>query len=433
MKFVFADSLDFVDPNFDFLEDRSLPEREIYWDDQFPHELMGRPPYDGMLVSKATVGGPKINGKYTSAQSMMFNRVGAREFLRYREKDFPGSMMIGDCGAFSYHNMEEPPYTPEEMVDFYGDGEFSHGCSVDHIIFDFVDDDKASRLPEERLEENQRRFEITSTNAETFLRESKRLGNRFTPLGVIQGWSPESMGQAALRLTKMGYDYLAVGGMVPLNAAQIKKALKSIREYIGDDIRLHILGFAKADQLVEFSEFNITSFDSTSPLIRAFKDSNRNYYVRSEEKIEYFSAIRIPQSTENRTLKALAKEGKFSQEDLQRREKDALNALRAFDQDELGLEEALENVMNYCSPLLLGKDEDFSEREKQKIKNLENRYRETLEERPWSKCNCDICSKVGVEVIIFRGGNRNRRRGFHNLEIYHQYVKELREADDEKV
>ena len=81
------------------------------------------------------------------------------------------------------------------------------------------------------------------------MKESKRLSNHFTPLGVIQGWSPSSMGQAALRLKKMGYDYLAVGGMVPLDARQIKMALQGIRESVGNEIRLHILGFAKVEQL----------------------------------------------------------------------------------------------------------------------------------------------------------------------------------------
>jgi hypothetical protein len=29
---------------------------------------------------------------------------------------------------------------------------------------------------------------------------------------------------------------------------------------------------------------------------------------------------------------------------------------------------------------------------------------------------------VGVEVIIFRASNRNKRRGFHNLGVYHKHL-----------
>ena len=33
--------MDFVDPNYDFIKDKSSPEREPYWDDQYPHEILG--------------------------------------------------------------------------------------------------------------------------------------------------------------------------------------------------------------------------------------------------------------------------------------------------------------------------------------------------------------------------------------------------------
>lgn len=46
-------------------------------------------------------------------------------------------------------------------------------------------------------------------------------------------------------------------------------------------------------------------------------------------------------------------------------------------------------------------------------------YRETLSARPWEACPCGICAKVAVQVV-FRGAERNRRRGFHNLWVLHQ-------------
>ena len=153
MKFIFADSLDYVDPRYNFTTDRSPPDREPYWDDVFPHELLGYAPYDGLLVSRAIVGGYQGSGKYSESQAMRFRRVGAREFLRFREGDYPGSLMFGDCGAYSYHMLEKPPYTTEEIVDFYGDGRFTHGCSIDHVIFDFVEDGDES-LEDARLEKN---------------------------------------------------------------------------------------------------------------------------------------------------------------------------------------------------------------------------------------------------------------------------------------
>ena len=53
----------------------------------------------------------------------------------------------------------------------------------------------------------------------------------------------------AAELVKMGYDYLALGGMVPLKAEQIMGALKAVSA-IPDDVQVHILT-AKADEVQE--------------------------------------------------------------------------------------------------------------------------------------------------------------------------------------
>ena len=428
MKFIFADSLDYVDPRYDFMADRSPSDREPYWDDVFPHELLGYAPYDGLLVSRAIVGGFSGAGKYSESQSMRFRRVGAREFLRYRENDYPGSLMFGDCGAYSYHMLDEPPYTTEEIVDFYGDGCFTHGCSIDHIIFDFVEDGD-DNIDINRLEDNRRRCEITLANAENFLKQSSGLGDRFTPIGVVQGWSPASMAAAAVRLKKMGYTYIGIGGMVPLRAPQIKRALEEIRKAVGNDLGIHILGFAKAEEIASFGYLNITSFDTTSPLIRAFKDASRNYFaLRPEGGLDYYSAIRVPQAIENNFLKALARKGVYSQEDLQSREVLALRALRAFDRDEVSTDQALDAVMSYAAPLAIGRDHGHTPREVQRLEGLRERYRRTLCDRPWQSCDCEVCLQASIEVIIFRASNRNKRRGFHNVQAYHRHLEQVGRA-----
>ncbi|WP_089650003.1 DUF6884 domain-containing protein [Halobacterium hubeiense] len=56
--------------------------------------------------------------------------------------------------------------------------------------------------------------------------------------------------------------------------------------------------------------------------------------------------------------------------------------------------------------------------------NLLQEYQETLRNRPWEKCDCPICSEHGIEVCIFRGNDRNRRRGFHNTRRFYDEFKE---------
>ncbi len=423
MRFIYADSLDYVDPLYDFEADRSPSTRRPYWDDLYPHEFLDPPPYHGVLVSRAIVGdGPVGGGKYTAAQAQRFRREGARAFLRLDDPRFAGMPVFGDCGAFAYHRAEVPPYTPEDMLAFYDDAGFTHGCSVDHIIFEFEEEYRTGLGGGNA--EARRRFDITQANAEAFLRAARPLANRFTPMGVIQGWSPGSMAEAARRLCAMGYSYLAVGGTVPLKTPQIKACLRAIREAIPADVGLHVLGFAKADDIADFRPFGITSFDTTSPLLRAFKDAKANYYLRrADGRMDYYTAIRIPQAIENPKLQRLAKRGERRQEDLLRLERRALASLRAYDRGEVGLDEALDAVMDYDVPTLL--EEPGEAVSPRKVADLRSRYARTLRDRPWKNCVCAVCQHASIEVVIFRASNRNKRRGMHNLAVFKTLVDEL--------
>lgn len=421
MKFIFADSLDFVDPRYDFLNDRNGEGRRPYWDDAYPHEIMGYAPYGGVLISRGIVGDHRVKGKYSEAQAMRFRRVGAREFLRLNDPKFASLDLFGDCGAFTYVKDTVPPYTPADTAEFYADCGFSHGCSVDHIIFDF--DETLSGMMSVSPEAK-RRYDITIENADAFYKETRALRN-FTPLGVVQGWSPTSMAQAAKSLVAMGYDYLALGGMVPLKSDQIKACLAAIREVVPPQTRLHILGFAKANEIDTFGPFNITSFDTTSPLLRAFKDAKQNYFLRNESgKLDYFTAIRVPQAIENARLTRLVRQGDFRAEDLSRLEAESLRALRDFDAVGGDVEAVLEPVLEYNA--IIATDRPYAEvRDTPTMKRLESAYRETLTSRPWKRCGCTICENAGIEVMIFRASNRNKRRGIHNLAVYKSLIDDL--------
>ena len=48
------------------------------------------------------------------------------------------------------------------------------------------------------------------------------------------------------------------------------------------------------------------------------------------------------------------------------------------------------------------------------VKSMRYSYKRTLEDKPWQGCGCEFCQELGIQVLIFRGGNRNRRRGAHN-------------------
>ena len=415
MKFLYSDSLDYIDPDYDFLADRPSRDRKAHAADQFPHEFMDEPPYDGLLVSRAAVGDATRRGKYTQSQSMRFRREGARAFLRFPEAHFPGSMMMGDNGAFSYRNEDVPPYEVADTLEFYEDGGFTHGCAVDHLIFDLNGDEPPS-------EEARRRSAITLENADAFITQSRALGDRFTPIGVVQGWSVGSMADAAESLTKMGYDYLALGGTVPLRIEQISAILERVRERVGSHVRLHVLGFGKIDHVDVLRRHGVASFDTTSPLLRAFKDGRRNYFVAQPDgSVGYHIAIRIPDAIDNPKLLRQAKRGRLDQESLLRLERRALKEVRAFGRGGSSPEEAVEATLAY-GRYALWDEGRTKEQNETRLQTLRRSYSAALRERPWEHCECRVCREIGVEVMIFRASNRNKRRGMHNLHVFTQQL-----------
>ena len=399
MKFIFPDSQDFVDPNFNFeLETRS-PTRVRQRDDLYPHELLKSPPYDGVLVSKAVVDGSVAGaGKYTAAQRMRFLRSGVREFFRLNKPEFKDLITMGDCGAFAYIREEVPPYTVEEVVTFYDEAGFDLGVAVDHIIGSYnAELDQGLPGIDAVPPEWRKRQEITLQLATEFRAVHASRKSKFTPVAVAQGWSPASYAHAVTELQKMGYDYIALGGLVPLKTRDIVAAVRAVDVVRNSSTRLHLLGVTRLDSLKIFHGHGVASFDSTSPLQRAFKDAKVNYYADPEP----YTAIRVPQVDGNPGLQRAIRSGKVAQDAAIKLERQCLDLLQAFDKDQATEESVLDALYSYSEL------HDTSSR----VAN----YRRTLADRPWRDCSCQVCQDLGINVMMFRGAERNRRRGFHNL------------------
>ena len=138
MKFFFPDSQDQIDPGFDLVTEERSPLRVRQRDDLYLHEVLSGHVIDGLLVSKAIVDGvPGTSGKYTLAQRHRLYRAGVRRFFRLDAAPGPRVLTMGDCGAFSYVRDEEPPYSPDQVIDFYEECGFDLGISVDHVILGY--------------------------------------------------------------------------------------------------------------------------------------------------------------------------------------------------------------------------------------------------------------------------------------------------------
>ncbi|HAS8178165.1 TPA: tRNA-guanine transglycosylase [Vibrio vulnificus] len=409
MKYFFPDSQDFVDPNFDFETEKYKPLRVTQRDDVYAHHLLERP-YDGLLISKAIVEG--IPGKtdktrYSRGQKYRLFREGAHRFFRLTS-DF---QIMGDSGAFSYINEEVPPYSTDDLIDFYVKSRVNSGVSLDHVVMGYSDSQSKKPISDEVFESHRTRVELSLNNAEVFLRQNRHYS--FTPYGVAQGWDKFSYIRSVRALKHMGYRHITIGGIVTLNSKQICELLDEIHTQVPGGYGLHLLGIGREEIIPHLAKRNVISIDSTTPLKQSFLNEKRNYRLNGET----YCAIRLPQSCSNTKVKNAISSGKIKQEQVSKLERSALCALRLYEKRQLSLEDTINAISEY-EQLVLGRDS-----------YLNSEYRRTLQDRPWEMCGCNICKHVGIEALIFRGSERNKRRAFHNL---HDFYNNLVQVHEEK-
>jgi hypothetical protein len=406
VKFFFPDSQDLVSPTYDFERDEYPPFRVRQRDDRYAHEALGEAPYHGILVSKSIVDGSiKGSGKYSSAQRERLYRCGGgvREFFR-----LPSSVeSLGDNGAFNYADELVPPVTVSETLDFYVGCKFDAGVSVDHIIFGY---EPAQSLDNADPAWAERRL-LTLRLAEEFMHQVTDQGLSLEPVGAAQGWSPESYADSVRQLQDMGYRRIALGGMVPLKTPEIVACLEAIDLVRKPGTQLHLLGITRVTSMEVFAQMGVTSFDSTSAFRQAFMDDRNNYHTQTDS----FVAIRVPQVDGNPTLKRAVLAGKVSQREAIEQERVCLKALRSLNGTTRANDAALEALAVYESIC-------------QSKKTYIPQYARTLDAAPWRSCPCSLCRTLGIEIAIFRGTERNKRRGFHNLSVLAHKMKNVGDA-----
>jgi hypothetical protein len=379
---------DQVDPDFDF-ETETHSGGTGDWSNQvYAHQMFKEPNYDGILISK-------IVAEQSKKKAERINRLGVHRHLRV-PRNFP---VMGDCGAFGYINEEDPPFTTSEILEYYTRLDFDYGVSIDHFAIGEEGDRK-------------RRYELTIHNANDFIIEHKKLGLNWTPIGAVQGWDEASFSKAAKQYASMGYNYIAVGAMVRRRSPEIISIVQSVRKVIPAETKLHLFGVARLNSLQAFANAGVTSADSASCLRKAWLGGSGNNYLAVDG--QEYGAIRIPEADKSFRAKRMVSEGRATLEDVRKIEYACLEAMHAFDRGERSVEQVIELLHEY-DQLITPERQD-------------NRayLRLTLEAQPWKTCPCDICKTVGIDVVIFRGNNRNRRRGFHNTyAFYHLFQRIL--------
>jgi hypothetical protein len=95
--------------------------------------------------------------------------------------------------------------------------------------------------------------------------------------------------------------------------------------------------------------------------------------------------------------------GLIDQDAAIKRERECLRVLREYDAGQTNVEEVIDALQRYNE--ILGLD------------GYTGAYKQVLDDLPWKDCSCKICVEAGINVLLFRGSERNKRRGFHNLYV----------------
>lgn len=352
-------------------------------------ECFNEPPIDGVLVSR-------VNIERTNHLRQKAEREGIHAALR-----FYGPIM-GDCGAFSYVDDPKPRYEALQTLSFYKDLGFDIGVTVDHLIVKTVKVSDKERRPLTDAEKEER-WNLTIENAKKMFDEAQKTryeGIRL--IGITQGWDEESYARGIRELLEHGFNYVGLGGLAKKPTITIQKVLfrvhKEIKEHLKERrekihywprIGLHLFGVARKDLFTTMLQCGVTSFDSASPLRMAWTSGTKNYMMNEH----FYTAIRI-------------REARNEKEKLQ--EKIVFQKLKEFAQRRVTADEFAAILKDYDP-------KGFSFREKDVLR--------TLKDKPWEKCDCPICTEIGLHVCIFRGCERNMRRGFHNVYHFHKILK----------
>lgn len=378
---------DLVDRDFDFDNDIHSGGGGDWSNEVYAHQLYPEPNYDGILISK-------VVAEKSKKKKERINRLGVHRYLRV-PREFP---IMGDCGAFGYIQETVPPYSTDEILDYYTRLDFDMGVSIDHLIVSATESVK------------QERYGLTIANAEEFLKEHKKAKLPWTPIGAVQGWDPKSYAAAAKDYVAMGYQYIGLGGLVRTSTKDILELLTAVHEVVPSNVKIHLFGLARIDSMKAFSDLGVSSVDSASLLRRAWMGTGQNYLSIDGK---FFTAIRIPEANKSFRAKRMVSERRASSSEVEKLERISLHALREFDGGRKKIDEVLDAVEEYDRLITPDRDPTRS------------LIRETLEAAPWKTCPCNICRRDGIEVVIFRGNNRNRRRGFHNTYVFYRLLQKV--------
>ena len=283
MRFYFPDSQDQIDPSFDFETEERSPFRIRQRDDLYAHEVLDPAPYDG----HARLEGDRRRRR---RRRRPLQRPAAPAALpRRRPRVLPPRRGAGTAhrrrsataGRSATSAKPTPPYTVDEVIDFYEGCGFDAGSRVDHVILGFElhapleRRPAAAEWPQRQAADARTRRGVPRAAPRAAAARSSRSGS---PRDGARSPTPsrsrqlQHIGLRAHRARRPGcrrrrHEILAVLEAVDARPRPRHRSCTCSASRVEHDPCVS-------------RRFGVTSFDSTSPFRQAFKDDRDNYYDR---------------------------------------------------------------------------------------------------------------------------------------------------------
>jgi hypothetical protein len=395
MRFFIPEWDDRVDPGYNFLTDThsEFHKEDPSHNDSYMWDIFGvkNVPFDGVLVSLATL--QQSKNKY---QEILDN--GIHKFLGLPHQ----FSIMADCGAFSYIKEDEPPYKTENVLKIYSDMGFNYGVSIDHLV-----------VPAFK-EQNKERMRITYDNGvQAYKVWKKKYRQDYQLIVAVQGAEIADYIRMYNHFLLRGIRHLAFGSLVRTTTPFISQLIDALVDEINTTKvvpeYLHFFGVARSALFEKFQNLEDlgidVAFDSASYLRKAWlgAQTSQNNYIATDWN--GYTAIRIPQDVPKKVS------GTLDPKKYQTAAWGCLQSLWKYDKGEISLERVMKKLENFNTLV-------------EERSDLIHYYKRVLVDQPWKKCDCPICKNIGIDVVIFRGNNRNRRRGFHNVQVFYNTLKD---------
>ena len=345
---------------------------------------------------------------------------------------------FADPGTFSHANkfvLPEYLYDTTAMIDYYRDMQYDMAGSVDWPIIEKVRvQQKTGSFKYVELDEKTKnmRRELTIELAKDFKKCCDRRDLDFTPFGTIQGYDQKSYRLSMREILRLGYKYIAIGGLPSYSEQQVVELLPIFSEEIkraGYRPGIHLYGRFPSPRYVRFYLENfVTSFDNNSPFLAASRTACNYYhpeFAYNNEQVPVYDcfSIRIP-AVRGPLLQRLKRKdeqswsmgvdlcGKAFVSFVRVRKDPSDKNISDFLDDYDEMNEYLQSArMNKVNKNRLKKDHDNAER--------------ALRSRLWEICECESCGMIGAHVMLTRG-QRIPHTFLHNSYIqYKRFIKEL--------